>query len=93
MLVGGSTRIPLVRELLTEKFGNDKICARINPDQAVALGAAIVAASFKNDSSVELTMLESIPLSLGYSMRDDFFNIVIQRGEMYPNMVRIVFHE
>ncbi|PAV58018.1 hypothetical protein WR25_16254 [Diploscapter pachys] len=43
ILVGGSTRIPRIRELLTEKFGSDKIKLDLNPDEIVSHGAAIVA--------------------------------------------------
>ncbi|PAV71743.1 hypothetical protein WR25_04396 [Diploscapter pachys] len=43
LLIGGSTRIPKMQELLTKKFGEDKLRHRINPDEAVAIGAALLA--------------------------------------------------
>ena len=42
-MIGGSTRIPKMQELLARKFGQDKLRHRINPDEAVAIGAAILA--------------------------------------------------
>ncbi|PAV84369.1 hypothetical protein WR25_01807 [Diploscapter pachys] len=43
LLIGGSTRIPKMQELLTKKFGKDKLRHRINPDEAVAIGASLLA--------------------------------------------------
>ena len=45
ILVGGSTRIPAIRQRLKDKFGKDKLKFDINPDEAVAFGAAIAASS------------------------------------------------
>ena len=48
ILVGGSTRIPMVKELLTQKFGKDKLHMNVNQDEAVAQGAAILANKFND---------------------------------------------
>merc|ERR1711962_1169772 len=54
VLVGGSTRIPKVQELLKEFFNNKELCNSVNPDEAVAYGAAIQAAILKGDKSDEV---------------------------------------
>ena len=67
VLVGGSTRIPKIQELLTELFGKEP-CKSINPDEAVAYGATVQAAIITDDSSDELQdllLLDVTPLTLG----------------------------
>mmetsp|Transcript_32367 Transcript_32367/g.5853 ORF Transcript_32367/g.5853 Transcript_32367/m.5853 type:complete len:124 (+) Transcript_32367:815-1186(+) len=51
VLVGGSTRIPKVQQLLSEFFNGKELCKSINPDEAVAYGAAVQGAILSNDSS------------------------------------------
>ena len=70
VLVGGSTRVPKVRELLANYFNKDvsKLCSAINPDEAVAYGAAVQGAilgGVKSDKLDQLLLLDVAPLSLG----------------------------
>ena len=53
-MVGGSTRIPAIRDILEKKFGKDKLKFNINPDEAVVFGAAILA----DATEVELIILQ-----------------------------------
>lgn len=72
LAVGGSSRIPLVRNLLTKRFGN-KIITKINPDEAVALGAAIQA-GIKNDeisSEDSIIITDACNNSLGIKVTTD----------------------
>ena len=68
VLVGGSTRIPKVQELLTDFFNGKQLNKTINPDEAVAYGAAVQAAILNGDQSEtvkDLLLLDVVPLSAG----------------------------
>ncbi|KAK1619961.1 hypothetical protein QYE76_025478 [Lolium multiflorum] len=68
VLVGGSTNIPKVQQLLQDFFSGKKLCKKINPDEAVAYGAAIQAAILNgeyNQKAQDLLLLDVTPLSLG----------------------------
>jgi L1 cell adhesion molecule like protein len=67
VLIGGSTRIPKLQKLLQDYFGGKELNKSINPDEAVACGAAIQAAILTSDKSEEvkdLLLLDITPLSL-----------------------------
>ena len=68
LLVGGSSRIPKIKELLVEKFGTGKIRDDINPDEAVAIGAAWQAHKIMK-SSLNFSILDITPFSLGVATR------------------------
>ncbi|KAL6273436.1 hypothetical protein ACE6H2_024128 [Prunus campanulata] len=68
VLVGGSSRIPKVQELLKEVFNGKELCRNINPDEAVAYGAAVQAAVLTGNVTGKLqdfSLLDVIPMSLG----------------------------
>ncbi|KAM6568277.1 hypothetical protein CsatB_016262 [Cannabis sativa] len=68
VLVGGSTRIPKVEQLLQDFFNGKELCKGINPDEAVAYGAAVQAAILSgegNEKVQDLLLLDVTPLSLG----------------------------
>lgn len=72
VLVGGSTRIPKIQQLLRNLFQGKEINKTINPDEAVAYGAAVQAAKIHGNASKEmqrLKLLEVTPLSLGVSVK------------------------
>ncbi|XP_035834873.1 heat shock 70 kDa protein-like [Helianthus annuus] len=74
VVVGGSTRIPKVQRLVEEFFDGKTICKSMNGDEAVAFGAAILAAklSGNNDNVVWDTVLQDVtPLSLGIEVDND----------------------
>ena len=83
ILVGGQTRMPLVRELVAQWFQPAKINASQNPDEAVALGAAIQAeilsGGFKN-----VLLLDVTPLSLGIETFGGLMNVIIPRNTTIP---------
>ena len=68
VLVGGSTRIPKVQQMLQDFFNGKELCKSINPDEAVAYGAAVQAAILSGEGSEkvqDLLLLDVIPLSQG----------------------------
>ncbi len=68
VLVGGSTRIPKVQQLLQDFFNGKELCKSINPDEAVAYGAAVQAAILSGEGSEkvqDLLLLDVAPLSMG----------------------------
>nr|ABN09143.1 Heat shock protein Hsp70 [Medicago truncatula] len=86
VLIGGSSRIPKVQELLQHFFNWKDLCVSINPDEAVAYGAAVKAALLceGTKSSLDLVLQDVTPLSLGKSIRGDVMDIVIPRNTPIP---------
>jgi heat shock 70kDa protein 1/2/6/8 len=87
VLVGGSTRIPKVQQMLTEFFNGKELCKSINPDEAVAYGAAVQAAilSGNGDSKTDsLVLLDVCPLSLGLETAGGIMTSLIPRNTTIP---------
>lgn len=87
VLVGGSTRIPKIQSLVSEYFGGRQLNKSINPDEAVAYGAAVQAAVLTGQTSEQtenLVLLDVTPLSLGVAMQGDVFGIVVPRNTTIP---------
>jgi len=91
ILVGGSTRIPMVQKLLTDRFGN-KIQKDVNPDEVVALGAAIQGAILSGDEGVDdIVLLDVTPLSLGIETLGGVFTKIIERNTTIPTSKSKIF--
>ena len=87
VLVGGSTRIPKVQKLLQDFFNGKELNKSINPDEAVAYGAAVQAAILTGDESKEvkdILLLDVTPLSLGLETAGGVMTTLIKRNTQIP---------
>jgi len=82
ILVGGSTRIPRVRQIVKDLFNKEPFKG-INPDEAVALGAAIQGGIITG-SIEEVLLIDVTPLSLGVELADGLFSVIISRNSTIP---------
>lgn len=87
VMVGGSTRIPRIRQLVSDYFGGKKLNDSVNPDEAVAYGAAVqahVLSGGKSDKTDSMVLLDVAPLSLGLETAGGVMTPLIKRNSTIP---------
>lgn len=89
ILVGGSTRIPMVQTLVKDLFGKDPNRS-VNPDEVVAVGAAIQGGVLAGDVS-DVLLLDVTPLSLGIETLGDVYDVLIPRNTTIPTQKKRVY--
>jgi len=87
VLVGGSTRIPKIQAMIKEYFNNKEPCSSINPDEAVAYGAAVQAAILSGTGSAatrDILLIDVTPLSMGIETAGQVMTKIINRNNTIP---------
>nr|GEU84361.1 heat shock cognate 70 kDa protein-like [Tanacetum cinerariifolium] len=91
VIVGGSTRIPKIQQMLMDFFDGKSLCKSINADEAVAYGAAVLAANLNGSGSKntqDLVPSDVTPLSLGVEIKEVEMSVVIPRNTPIPTTMR-----
>jgi L1 cell adhesion molecule like protein len=94
ILVGGSTRIPKIQTMLSEFFNGKELCKSVNPDEAVAYGAAVQAAVLTgsmDEKIKDLLLLDVCPLSIGIETAGNVMTPIIPRNSTIPTRKTQVF--
>ncbi len=85
VMVGGSSRIPAIQEIVKQFFNGKELSMKINADEAVAIGATIQGAVIKVEDNIEDIIIKDInPISIGTNMVNDVMSVLIPKGTQIP---------
>lgn len=90
IMVGGSSRIPKVREMVSQFFNKPTLCTSVNPDEAIAIGAAIQGSILsadpaqKSDETAGVVLMDVVSLSIGVDVDEGKFDVLIPRNTTIP---------
>ena len=86
IMVGGMSRMPLIREAVEQMFGKQKVITKHNPDEIVAEGASVHGHDLVSDDVSEgtVTLVDATPLSLGIETLGGVFSVIVEKGVAYP---------
>ncbi|CAN1229254.1 Heat shock 70 kDa protein BIP1 [Linum perenne] len=88
VLVGGSSRIPKLREMLKDMFDGKDLNKCVNPDEAVAYGAALLGAKLSGNAAFSsipgFTFSDVTPLSLGVDIRGNLMSVIVPKNTIFP---------
>ena len=90
LLVGGMTRMPRVQDAVTAFFGKAP-SKQVNPDEAVAIGAAMYAYSLEDDSNLRVQVLDVIPMAIGIEDAKGKLHTIFERNSAVPNQKALTF--
>ena len=90
LLVGGMTRMPRVQTAVTAFFGQAP-SKQVNPDEAVAIGAAMFAYSLEDNSNLRVQLLDVIPMAIGIANAQGELHEIFERNEAVPNRKQLTF--
>jgi molecular chaperone DnaK len=91
IMVGGQTRMPMIVEAVKELFGGKEPNRSINPDEVVALGAAVQAGVFQGDIGKEITLLDVIPLSISIETMGGVATQLVTKNTTIPTKASQIF--
>lgn len=94
VMVGGSSRIPKLQSMISEYFHGKELCKSLNPDEAIAYGAAVQAAilsGVKDENTKDVLLLDVTPLSLGIETAGGVMTVMIPRNTTIPTKKSQVF--
>ena len=93
IFVGGSSKIPILKDLIQNIFTKSKILSTINPDEVVAIGAGIIGAQLNGDKALEdLNLYDVTSLSLGTNIKGGIMDIIIPKSTPFPVKKKKIYY-
>ena len=85
LLIGGSSRTKVIKNMLEELFSDQTLNESINPDEAVAYGATIRAAQILDGNAFPYFLIEKLPIGIGVGSNEDRYSIILPKSTIIPS--------